>query len=565
MEISAELLLQPDARRYTLGRFLEDVTQRHGDARALHFAGEDWSYTRLEREVRAFARGLVGVGAGKGTRVAILLSNRPEWVVACFGAGLVGAVPVPVNTFGTAFEIDGILRHSDASLLVMQRDLLRHRYLEDLVSRHAEIAEADPGRIRCPALPSLRQIFTLGEAPAEGGVQRWEDLIAAGSDVSDPLLSDLAGAVEPVDDGLLIYTSGTTAQPKGVLHRQRAPVIQSWRFAEHYDLVPEDVVFSAQPFFWTAGICMSLGATLAAGGTLLLQETFEPGAALAAIERHRATVVHAWPHQEKAMAEHASAVRCDLSSVTKLNASSPLARRCGIAGDAWGTSGYGLSETFTLAAAVPARSEARLRHETAGFPLPGMRIKIVDPADGTPRPLGEKGEIAVQGLTLMRGYHKIEPERTFDDDGFFHTQDAGWLDAEGALHWEGRLSNLIKTGGANVSPREIEAALAPMTGLYSAHAVGVPHPSLGEIVVLCAVASGEGDPPEAETLRAHLRSQLAAYKVPRCVLFFTRGDLELTGSQKIQTAPLRARAIARLAEQGTEVDGYRYGAADLGA
>jgi acyl-CoA synthetase (AMP-forming)/AMP-acid ligase II len=159
----------------------------------------------------------------------------------------------------------------------------------------------------------------------------------------------------------------------------------------------------------------------------------------------------------------------------------------------------------------------------------------------------------------MRGYYKVEPEDVFDADGWFHTQDGGSLDAEGLLHWTGRLSNLIKTGGANVSPLEIEGALRAYPGLLAALAVGVPHPSLGEIVVLCAIARDDARPaPDGEAIRAFLRERLAPYKVPRRVLFFRPAELAYTGNQKIQLAPLRAAASARLAAEGAEIAGHRY-------
>jgi acyl-CoA synthetase (AMP-forming)/AMP-acid ligase II len=163
-------------------------------------------------------------------------------------------------------------------------------------------------------------------------------------------------------------------------------------------------------------------------------------------------------------------------------------------------------------------------------------------------------------VTLMRGYYKVTPESVFDADGYFRTQDGGSLDAEGHLHWTGRLSNLIKTGGANVSPVEIEEALEKHPALKVAAVVGVPHPTLGEIVVLCAVPVSGARIDEAE-LRAWLRERLAAYKVPRRVLVFREGELSYTGNQKVQVAPLREAARKRLEEEGAEIEGYRYGAA----
>lgn len=546
---SLALRLQPDESRLTLARFLQDVVERHGDRPALRAGKRSLSYSELGHEVHRLARGLLGAGVVKGARVALLLGNGPEWVEAFFAAGLLGAVVVPVNTFASPEERDYILRHGDASLLLLQPVLEKHRYLEELRARHPEL-RGEPGRLRCAELPQLRRVVS---------VEGWDALRALGEDVPEALVDAAAAQVEPSDDALLIYTSGTTALPKGVLHAQRAPVIQSWRFAELMALGPEDRVLTAQPFFWTAGIAMSLGASLAAGACLWLAEVFDPASVLETVERERITTLHAWPHQEKALAEHPDAAARDLSSLRRVRFSAPLARLAGLEKDTWGMdASYGLSETFTLASALPATAPLEERQACHGRALPGMELRIVDPASGRPLEVGQAGEIAVRGATLMRGYHKVAPELVFDGEGWLRTQDAGSLDEEGRLHWTGRLSNLVKTGGANVSPLEIESALAAHPQLRAALAVGVPHPTLGEALVLCAVAADGAEPSEAG-IRAFLRERLAAYKVPRRVLFFGASELSFTGSQKIQLAPLRETALRRLREEGSEIAGHRYG------
>ena len=545
--------MDPSDPRLTFGRFLADLA-RHRDRRALLFEGEPTTYAELETQTRRLARALVGAGVVKGARVAILMSNRPEWIVSAFAAGMVGGVVVPVNTFAGRDELDYILRHSDASLLLMQPSLLEHRFLEDLLAAHPELG-GEPGRLRCAALPQLRRLVCLGEG---GGVESWEAFLAHSDDVDDALLDAIVDEVEPSDDGVLIYTSGTTANPKGVLHTQRAGVLQSWRFAELMLLAPEDRVFTTYPFFWTAGFAMSIGPTFATGACLLLQETFEPGAALDLIESERATAVHAWPHQQKAMVEHPSADSRDISSVRKIDSHSPVGKLAGAEKDEYGTgASYGLSETFTVTSMIRCDAPADVRRSTNGKPLPGMSVRIVDPESGELLPTGAEGEIALKGVTFMRGYYKVLPELFVDENGYFRTQDGGSLDAEGYLHWTGRLSNLIKTGGANVSPVEIEATLAKHPALKVAIPVGIGHPTLGEVVVLCAVPV-EGAEPDEDEIRAFVRSKLAAYKVPKRVLFFRESELSYTSNQKVQVAPLKEAALRRLEEEGAEIEGHRY-------
>ena len=259
------------------------------------------------------------------------------------------------------------------------------------------------------------------------------------------------------------------------------------------------------------------------------------------------------------MAEHPDAKTRVLGSLKHIEFSSPLAPLAGLESDEWGAYGsYGLSETFTLASSLPASAPADLRKRTSGRPLPGMQLKIVDPETGSDViEAGRAGEIAVRGVTFMRGYYKVDPEFVLDEHGFFHTQDGGHFDDDGYLHWSGRLSNLIKTGGANVSPLEIETALGQREDLRIAQAVGIPHPVLGEVIVLCVVEA-RGARVDDDELIAHLKARLAVYKVPKHVLRFSADELAFTSNQKLQVGELRELALARLEAEGVTLEGFTY-------
>lgn len=566
MQESLELELQPDPARLTWPCFLEDVVNRHGDRVALFqpsAPAPEWqslTYRELDARARDWAKRLVGMGVVKGTRVAVLMPNCNQWVVMAFAVSLVGGVLVPANTFATPDELDYILRHSDASVLLMHSGLGRHEFLADLLERHQEIREGQPGLILCPALPQLRRVVCLDLETERGGVEAGGSFEAVAKEVDDALLEGIEQEIHPADDAILIYTSGTTSHPKGVFHRHRAAVIQSWRFAEDMGLTADDRVLTAQPMFWTAGIVMSLGASLAAGATLILEPVFEPSRFLDLIEQESVTTLHAWPHQEKSMAEEEGASSRDLSSLRKIEFSSPLAELAGLTADEWGTYGsYGMSETFTLASSLPADTPAELRKATSGRPLPGMTIRILDPETGEPvEEVGAPGEIAVRGATLMSGYYKTDPELYLDSEGLFRTQDGGFFDEDGLLHWTGRLSNLIKTGGANVSPLEIEAVVNPWSEVHISAALGIGHPTLGEVIILCVVRA-VGAVVEEEEILSRLRERLSAYKLPRRVLFPNPGDVDYTANQKLQIDSLRQWVEAQLSEEHVEIAGFVYG------
>ena len=258
------------------------------------------------------------------------------------------------------------------------------------------------------------------------------------------------------------------------------------------------------------------------------------------------------------MAEHPSAADRDFSALHRIEFDSPLAPLAGLEEDVWGIhASYGLTETFTLSAALPTWASAQDRTGNSGRPLPGMQIRIVDPESGTVRPAGQSGEIAVRGVTLMQGYWKVPTENVLDEDGFFHTGDGGRLDEAGLLHWTGRLSGLIKTGGANVSPLEIEKAAAELPGVEAAIASGIAHPTLGQAIVLCLVPT-KGHEIDEQRVRDRLRERLAAYKVPRQILVLSKEETPTTGSQKIRTDAVAAIALARLQAGHTEIAGHVY-------
>jgi acyl-CoA synthetase (AMP-forming)/AMP-acid ligase II len=536
----------------TLSGFLLEVTRRYPSREALVFHDRDgavvrWRYRDLEREARRVARSLLAGGAAKDTRIAILMGNRPEWVAAAYGVALAGAVAVPLNTYFEPPELDYVLRHSDVQFLLTQDRLLGHAYVEQLAALCPELFDAAPGELRSSRFPHLRQVAVVGLDASRGAAEPWDAFLQSGEAVADTVVDACAAEVTPADHALIIYTSGTTATPKGILHPHRGPALQCWRFAQQLRLDPSVRVWSAFPFFWSAGFVMVMGATLAAGGCLALQEHFEPGEALRLLETERVTSPHAWAHQLAELEDHPDWPKADLSAIRHCEAFTSFGRHPSVhVEDAWSPrAAYGLSETCTIISSLPADTPREIREASQGAILPGNAVRIVDRDSGALLPAGTIGEITVKGPTLMLGYVKVLPERCFDEDGFFHTGDAGYVDDEGYLHWTGRINEMIKTGGANVSPVEIEETLLRHPGLKSALAVGIPDEKLGEMVVVCAVAH-EGADVDQDDVRGFLRGRLASYKIPRRVLFFDEHELSMTGNAKIRAEELRKLAVSRL-------------------
>lgn len=255
----------------------------------------------------------------------------------------------------------------------------------------------------------------------------------------------------------------------------------------------------------------------------------------------------AWPHQWPQLETAAGYEASDLSALRYIDANSPVARHPTVRTKWREPQAYGSTETFTLITALPGGEGAPATAATGshGVPTAGSVVRIVDSITGHVVPLGERGEITVKGPTLMLGYLGIPLDETLDDEGYFRTGDGGYLDTEGRLFWEGRLNDIIKTGGANVSPIEIDEVLRECPGVKISQTVGVPDDLLGEMVVACIVPH-EGAAVTQDDVQAHARRQLASFKVPRRVLLFAEDELATTGSAKIKTADLRKLARIRL-------------------
>jgi fatty-acyl-CoA synthase len=315
-----------------------------------------------------------------------------------------------------------------------------------------------------------------------------------------------------------------------------------------YRFSPEDNIrcWTANGFFWSGNFALALGGTLASGGTLVLQPSFAAAEALELMQAERVNFPFAWPHQWAQLESAPNWSDVDLSSMRFVDFDTPIARHPTVS-TKWFEPGhaYGNTETFTITTCFPANTPPEVAAGSSGEALPGVTLKIVDSLTGVVVPRGERGEICVKGPTLMLGYIGTPLDETLDTEGFLHTGDGGYLDEAGRLFWEGRLTDIIKTGGANVSPLEVDETLAGHPGVKVTHTVGVPHETLGEVVVACIVPH-EGASLEAEEIRNFLRERLASYKVPRHALFFREDEIALTGSAKIKSSDLRQLAAKRL-------------------
>ncbi len=545
----APLDTEPGLGTLTLPGFLREVTTRFAEREALAMHGPDgierWTYTTLWERSIEVARALLACGAGKESRVGIMMTNRLEWIPAVFGTALAGGVAVTISTFSTAPELEYMLQLSGVSVLLFESRVLKKNFAEIMAELEPAILTAVAGQLQSIKFPFLRWLASIGP-DAGGAIESWADFLARGQGVPLALVEATAATVQPSDAAVLFFSSGSTSKPKGILSAHRGVSIQLWRWQRMLGLEGDIRSWTANGFFWSGNFGMAIGATLSSGGALVLQPTFSADEALELMQAEKVNFPFAWPHQWAQLESAPNWSQVDLSSMRYVDRACALARHPTVSTQ-WNEPrwAYGNTETFTLNTAFPANTPEAVTGNSHGIPLPGNTVKIVDPLTGAVLPRGERGEIAVKGPTLMLGYIGVPADETLDDEGFFRAGDGGYIDAAGRLFWEGRLTDIIKTGGANVSPLEIDGVLAGYPGVKVAQTVGVPHETLGEMAVACVVPH-EGAAIDETSIREFLKHHLASYKVPRRVLFFKEEELSLTGSAKIKSSALRQLAAERL-------------------
>lgn len=530
----------------SIPQLLRKTTEEYGSKRFVVLEGESISYAEADAASARLARALLHSGVGKGTRVGILFPNSPQWVTAWLAATRIGAVAVPINTFQQHRELGWMLRHADVDTLLTADSLLGNDYLERLERVAPSLAGAQrTDRLAAPELPCLRQVVVWGD-----GNRPWaqpaDEFLARGDAIDPVLLAALEAEVTAADWLVILYSSGSTAEPKGAIHTHGTVIRHAFSLNEMRDLNGDDIIYSPMPWFWVGGLAFVLVSTMHLGATLVVEERFEAGETLAMLSRERATVVQGWPHYAKAMSEHPDFRKLDLSSIRAGNLYDILPAENQVSDPELRSNSLGMTET--CGPHTFDRMDVELPESLRGSfgrSVEGVRHKVVDPETGLALGPDESGEVCVRGYSLAQGLYKREREDVFDEEGYYRTGDGGRFDADGHLFFEGRLGEMIKTAGANVTPREVELALETLDGVQEAFVVGVAHPDRGENVAATVVLEPDrhGD---AEQLRIALKQELAAYKVPRHWWIARSSELPMTDSGKIDKRRLRTSLESRI-------------------
>jgi len=536
----------------TADRFVRHLAERWGDRDLLVLGERRLTYRDLEADSRRLARGLLASGVSRGTRVALLAPNGPEWVVAWLAAARIGALVVLLNTFHKARELGWALAHCRTEVLLSVDRYLNHDYGARLEQAVDGLAGQDQEAISCDSHPDLRAVWMWGEAAMQ---RPWaapvDALLARADDKPDPAFDSAAAAVEPQDPMVVIYTSGSTSEPKGVVHAHATVIIHPFNLLQFRDLRAADVLYTSMPLFWVGGLSYTLVSAMHAGATVLFEERFEPGATLDLIERHRATHVIGWPHIAKALVEHPSFGERDLSSIRGGSFDELLPAPLRVSDPRRKATSLGMTESHGPHSIEPLYVELpEGKEESFGRSVPGIEHRIVDPDTGDELPAGQAGEIWIRGYSLMLGLLGEDPAGIFEPGGWYRTGDSGLLDTDGHLYFKGRLGTVIKAGGTNVAPREVELAIESQPDVMHAFVVGVPATDGRGEAVAAAVVAKPGGGIDAKDLQARLGAEIASYKVPRHVAVFAeQQDLPWLESGKIDLQALRRLLTDRFSDQ----------------
>ncbi|WP_123024045.1 class I adenylate-forming enzyme family protein [Mycolicibacterium stellerae] len=477
------------------------VLRRQAAARGSHpllvCDGDRLSYADADHRSADLARGLIALGAGKGTHIGLLYPNGADFVIGMLAAARIGAVVVPFTTFATAPELRAQLVHSDVTILLATSSYRGN----DFGARLGDIRDS---------VPLLRHVLVDGY-PEPEAEEASLGALEADVDGSDPLA--------------IIYTSGSTAAPKGVVHTHAALLEHQQNLNVIRGLTADDTLFCNSPFFWIGGFAFGLLATLVAGSTLLCSNATDAAKTLDLLEAERPNVTNGFVAGIAHLARHPSIGTRDLSSMRRGNLYPIMAPDARPADPELRHNMLGLTEAGSvLLLSGDESDQPEHRRGSFGVPAPGFDTRV-----------DEHGELCIRGPYVMQRYYKRSREECFDADAWFHTGDLVRTDGDGFHYFVGRRGSMIKSAGANVAPAEVERAIARISDGLTAYVFGVPDPDRGQAVVAVIATDGEVD---ESALRHGLKRELSAYKIPKRIVAVAPARIPVLSSGKVDMTRL---------------------------
>jgi len=552
MSLRSESLRHARIQVTTLGDLLLLAADRHPDSPALIFPGQRITYAELAGRAIARARSLQALGVRPREHVGLLLPTSFEFVEFLFAIALCGAVVVPMNARYKHSELAYVVENGDLTTVITTDRIAEHvNFVERLSQALPGLAQsADPQRLNLKGAPRLRSVVLLGSGSSPGFLsQSAFEALAAGS--PEDQVHEARLRVRLRDVAIMLYTSGTTANPKGCLLTHEAMVRNSIALGRHrYALRHEDVFWSPLPMFHIAAI-LPLCAIFDVGGAYATMTYFDAGTALRMLETEKVTATY--PCFVTIMSDliyHPEFAKTDLSRVTLMNSNfavqPPAIAEAMLKAMPHATyvGTFGMTETAGTVTTSRLDDPLEQRIRRLGKPLPGVEVRIQDPTTGETASTGARGEVLVRGYSILEGYYKdpVKTAAALDAEGWYHTGDIGSFDENGTLMFHGRLKDMLKVGGENVAAAEIEGCLQRHPGVKLAQVVGIPDARLVEVPA-AFVERKPGTEVAAQELIDFCRAEIAGFKVPRQIRFVSEWPMS---ASKIQKFRLRDELVREL-------------------
>lgn len=528
-------------RATSLGDLLLAAADRHPDRLAVVLPYRRSTFAELTERAMLRALSLQSLGVKAGDHVGVLLPTSMDFVDTLFAVAILGAVTVPINARYQPPELAYVVKNADLCVLLTTDKIAEAvNFVERLNQAFPDLAAADSAGVQLEGAPMLRNIVLYGQSEAGGMLSDEEfSALSANGDLDRLHLSRLQ--VRLGSTALILYTSGTTAKPKGCMISHEAIVRNSAALADRYELTGEDSFWSPLPMFHIAAI-LPLTAIFSRGGTYVTTNYFQAGEALKMMEEERVTATYPcfWTIMSD-LVDHPDFDKTDLSRIKLMNANFAVQppeigeKMKKALPNAVFVGTFGMTETAGTVTTSRLDATEQQRFTRLGTPLSGIEVKAMDPETGEEAVTGERGEAWIRGYCTFTEYYK-SPEKTaeaMDSEGWFHSGDLVSIDADGQLMFHGRLRDMLKVGGENVAAVEIEACLQQHEAVKLAQVVGIPDPRLIEVPA-AFIELEAGHSADEEELIAFCKGKIAGFKVPRHVRFVEEWPISSTKIQKFR-------------------------------
>ncbi len=541
-----------DLINITIGNMLNKRAEEYPDTDAVVYPHRNirWSYSQFRDICDRAARGFLAMGIKKGDHVAIWANNRPEWLITQFATAKIGAAIVTVNTNYKKFELEYLMKQSDSMTLILTEGYKDSNYLEHLKELCPELEQNKKGELESKKLPCLKNVIYIGDEK-HAGMFNWSELDAMADEIGQEELEDIEASLDVHDVITMMYTSGTTGFPKGVMLTHYNLTNNGMSMAECMKFTEKDRLCIPVPLFHCFGCVLGVMTCVSKGTSMIMVDQFHPLRVMEAIDWEKCTAVHGVPTMFISIMEHPDFEKFDYSTLrTGIMAGS----LCPIEVMKRAVNDMNMSEitiVFGQTESSPGITQSKtddpieLRVTTVGKVLPHVEAKIVDPETGEDMPPETTGEIVARGYNVMKGYYKM-PEATnqaIDKEGWLHTGDLGVMDVNGYFRVTGRLKDMIIRGGENIYPREIEEFLYTHAAVRDVQVVGVPDEKYGEEIMAYIILK-EGITVSEEEIIKYVKEGLSRFKTPRYIRFVD--EFPMTASGKIQKYVLREMGIQEL-------------------